>query len=247
MRLHHLEVVAFGPFADPVSIDFDALSDAGLFLLSGPTGAGKSSVLDAVCFALYGDVPGDRAIAKRLRSDHAAPDVAPRVVLEVTLSGRRFRIDRSPAWVRPKKRGTGTTSEQARVVISEHRPTTGDDADPDQDAWLPLSTRLDETGHLVTRLVGMTLPQQLDQKHQQTHDRLAKLRGAEFDRAYMRDMVADHDKDVKEFRQQAQTASDPDIKAFAQQTLPTIEEHDKMAHDTVKSLTAVGSSQPPRR
>lgn len=159
MRLHHLEVVGFGPFADPVSIDFDALSDAGLFLLSGPTGAGKSSVLDAVCFALYGDVPGDRAIAKRLRSDHAAPDVAPRVVLEVTLSGRRFKIDRSPAWVRPKKRGTGTTSEQARVVISEHRPATGDDADPDQDAWLPLSTRLDETGHLVTRLVGMTLPQ----------------------------------------------------------------------------------------
>jgi exonuclease SbcC len=162
MRLHHLEIVGFGPFADPVSIDFDSLSDAGLFLLSGPTGAGKSSVLDAVCFALYGDVPGDRAIAKRLRSDHAAPDVVPRVVLEVTLSGRRFRIDRSPAWVRPKKRGTGTTSEQARVVISEHRPGSveGDHAgDPGQDAWQPLSTRLDETGHLVTRLVGMTLPQ----------------------------------------------------------------------------------------
>ncbi|MGF9755676.1 SMC family ATPase [Microvirga sp. 0TCS3.31] len=154
MRLHHLQVVGFGPFADPVSIDFDALSDAGLFLLSGPTGAGKSSVLDAVCFALYGDVPGDRAVAKRLRSDHAADDVAPRVVLETTLSGRRFRIDRSPAWTRPKKRGTGTTTEQARVVISERRP-----ADDGQHLWHPLSTRLDEAGHLVTRLVGMTLPQ----------------------------------------------------------------------------------------
>ncbi|MBD3946192.1 AAA family ATPase [Nocardioides ganghwensis] len=163
MRLHHLEIVAFGPFADPVSIDFDTLSDAGLFLLSGPTGAGKSSVLDAVCFALYGDVPGDRAVAKRLRSDHAAPDVVPRVVLEVTLSGRRFRIDRSPAWVRPKKRGTGTTTEQARVVISEHRAERGpgavDGDDTEEGAWQPLSTRLDETGHLVTRLVGMTLPQ----------------------------------------------------------------------------------------
>ncbi|HEU4337824.1 MAG TPA: SMC family ATPase [Nocardioides sp.] len=154
MRLHHLQVVGFGPFADPVAIDFDALSDAGLFLLSGPTGAGKSSVLDAVCFALYGDVPGDRAAAKRLRSDHAADDVAPRVVLEATLSGRRFRIDRSPAWTRPKKRGTGTTTEQARVVISERRT-----ADDGQHLWHPLSTRLDETGHLVTRLVGMTLPQ----------------------------------------------------------------------------------------
>ncbi|RYB91714.1 SMC family ATPase [Nocardioides oleivorans] len=154
MRLHHLEVTAFGPFADRVSIDFDALSDAGLFLLSGPTGAGKSSVLDAVCFALYGDVPGDRAAAKRLRSDHAATDVVPRVVLEATLSGRRFRIDRSPAWSRPKKRGTGTTTEQARVVISERRS-----GDPGAPEWVPLSTRLDETGHLVTRLVGMTLPQ----------------------------------------------------------------------------------------
>lgn len=154
MRLHHLEVTGFGPFADPARIDFDALSDAGLFLLSGPTGAGKSSVLDAVCFALYGDVPGDRATAKRLRSDHAGDDVVPRVVLEATLSGRRFRIDRSPAWRRPKKRGTGTTTEQARVVISERR------RDPDgAEAWHPLSTRLDETGHLVTRLVGMTLPQ----------------------------------------------------------------------------------------
>ena len=126
MRLHQLEIVGFGPFADPVTIDFDALSDAGLFLLSGPTGAGKSSVLDAVCFALYGDVPGDRAAAKRLRSDHAAADVVPRVVLEATLSGRRFRIDRSPAWGRPKKRGDGTTTEQARVVISERarRPAT---------------------------------------------------------------------------------------------------------------------------
>jgi DNA repair protein SbcC/Rad50 len=155
MRLHHLEATAFGPFADRVRVDFDALSDAGLFLLSGPTGAGKSSVLDAVCFALYGDVPGDRSAAKRLRSDHAAPDVVPRVVLEATLSGRRFRIDRSPAWTRPKKRGTGTTTEQARVVISERR-THGDGG---AEEWLPLSTRLDETGHLVTRLVGMTLPQ----------------------------------------------------------------------------------------
>ena len=154
MRLHHLEITGFGPFADPARIDFDALSESGLFLLSGPTGAGKSSVLDAVCFALYGDVPGDRSTAKRLRSDHSADDVVPRVVLEATLSGRRFRIDRSPAWSRPKKRGTGTTTEQARVVISERRP-----AADGADAWHPLSTRLDETGHLVTRLVGMTLPQ----------------------------------------------------------------------------------------
>ncbi|MGA8256202.1 MAG: SMC family ATPase, partial [Nocardioides sp.] len=149
MRLHQLDVQAFGPFATSISVDFDDLSDAGLFLLSGATGAGKTSVLDAVCFALYGDVPGDRSSAKRLRSDQAAADVVPRVTLDVTLSGRRFRIVRSPAWERAKKRGTGTTVQQACVTISEFA---------DQQ-WQPLSSRIDETGDLVTRLVGMNLPQ----------------------------------------------------------------------------------------
>ncbi len=149
MRLHHLEMVAFGPFAERTRVDFDALSEAGLFLLSGATGAGKTSVLDAVCFALYGDVPGDRSAAKRLRCDQAAPDVAPRVVLEVTLGRRRFRVERSPAWERPKKRGAGLTTQQASVTMSERC----------DGAWTPLSSRLDETGDLVTRLVGMNLAQ----------------------------------------------------------------------------------------
>ena len=149
MRLHHLEVTAFGPFADEVTVDFDALSDAGLFLLAGATGAGKTSVLDAVCFALYGEVPGDRQTAKRLRSDQAAEGVRPSVGLELTLSGRRFRIVRSPAWERPKKRGSGSTTEQASVRLSERR----------DGAWHQLANRLDETGHLVTHLVGMNLAQ----------------------------------------------------------------------------------------
>ena len=153
MRLHKLEITAFGPFAETVRVDFDALSDAGLFLLTGPTGAGKSSVLDAVCFALYGDVPGDRGGAKRLRCDLAEEGAAPRVVLETTLAGRRFRIDRSPSWQRPKRRGSGLTTEQARVVVSE-RISTGGSAE-----WAPLATRLDESGHLLTRLIGMNLAQ----------------------------------------------------------------------------------------
>ena len=97
MRLHELEATAFGPFGGTVRVDFDALSDGGLFLLTGATGAGKTSVLDAVCFALYGEVPGDRQVAKRLRSDHAAPGVRPEVRLELTVAGRRFRLVRSPA------------------------------------------------------------------------------------------------------------------------------------------------------
>lgn len=149
MRLHQLTVTAFGPFAGTVRVDFDALSAAGLFLLSGATGAGKTTVLDAVCFGLYGDVPGDRATAKRLRSDHAEPSVRPQVVLEATLAGRRFRITRSPAWVRPKRRGTGTTTEPASVAVSER---IGAD-------WTPLTTRLDEAGQLVSGLLGMNMSQ----------------------------------------------------------------------------------------
>jgi exonuclease SbcC len=125
VRLHHLEITAFGPFADTVTVDFDHLSDAGLFLLSGATGAGKTSVLDAVCFALYGDVPGDRNAAKRLRADQAAAGAAPCVTLEATLSGRRFRIVRSPAWDRPKKRGTGTTTQQAPSRSRNGLPVPG--------------------------------------------------------------------------------------------------------------------------
>ncbi|MDF1602531.1 SMC family ATPase [Nocardioides sp. YIM 152315] len=149
MRLHRLRATAFGPFAGTIDVDFDQLSTAGLFLLSGPTGAGKTSVLDAVCFALYGDVPGDRNAAKRLRSDLAAPGVRPEVELEATLSGRRFRITRAPAWERPKKRGEGMTTEQASVVIAERV----------HGAWVTQSTRLDETGHLVSRLLGMNVAQ----------------------------------------------------------------------------------------
>jgi DNA repair protein SbcC/Rad50 len=149
MRLHHLSVTAFGPFVETVEIDFDRLSDAGLFLLSGATGAGKSSVLDAVCFALYGAVPGDRQHAGRLRSDQAPAGLAPRVVLEATLSGRRFRLVRSPAWDRPKKRGTGTTREQAKVTISQYA----------DGAFQPLTSRLDEAGDLVSGLLGMNLDQ----------------------------------------------------------------------------------------
>ncbi len=145
MRLHHLEIQAFGPFADRQSVDFDALSSQGLFLLNGPTGAGKSSVLDAVCFALYGSVPGARQAAKRLRSDHAAATVAPEVSLEFSAGGRRFRVVRSPAWDRPSRRGTGTTPEQARTLLSER---VGDE-------WVQKSARNDEAGHELHALLGM--------------------------------------------------------------------------------------------
>ncbi|GAA4354496.1 SMC family ATPase [Angustibacter luteus] len=149
MRLHRLRVEAFGPFAGTEEVDFDDL--AGLFLLHGPTGAGKSSVLDAVCFALYGQVPGARASGRpRLRSDHAAEGSAPRVTLEVTLAGRRLEITRSPEWHRPKKRGAGTTRAPASTDVREL--VHGE--------WQVLvGRRSDEAGLLLKDLLGMGMDQ----------------------------------------------------------------------------------------
>ena len=146
MRLHSLSLVAFGPFPDPVEIDFDTLNAAGVFLLSGATGAGKTSVLDAVAFALYGEVPGDRNTAKRLRSDLADPLTAPEVSAEFSVGARRFRITRSPAWQRAKRRGSGVTTLPARVTCLELI----------DGAWVTRSTRIDEVGHLITNLLGLT-------------------------------------------------------------------------------------------
>lgn len=145
MRLHHLEVQAFGPFADRHAVDVDALADAGLFLLHGDTGAGKTTLLDAVSFALFGTVPGARGGGDALRSHHADPAVPTEVVLEATLGGRRLRITRSPKQERPKKRGTGTTTDPARVSLEVHGPT----------GWMTRSTRLDEVGHELDALLGM--------------------------------------------------------------------------------------------
>jgi putative membrane protein len=78
---------------------------------------------------------------------------------------------------------------------------------------------------------NVTLPAGLDAKHKATRDRLAKLSGDAFDKAYMRDMVADHNKDVAEFQRVSKTAKDGDVKAFAAKTLPTLQEHQKMAKE----------------
>jgi DNA repair protein SbcC/Rad50 len=148
VRVHRLRITAFGPFAATVEVDLDALAAGGLFLLHGPTGAGKTSILDAVCFALYGVVPGSRQGA-RLRSDHAAEAVAPEVVCEFTASGRRFEVTRSPAWERPKKRGAGTTTEQARVLVRE---SVGGD-------WQPVTSRIDEAADLLDDVLGLGVDQ----------------------------------------------------------------------------------------
>ncbi|MGW3293333.1 AAA family ATPase [Streptomyces xiamenensis] len=154
MRLHRLTLTAFGPFGGTQHIDFDALSSGGLFLLHGPTGAGKTAILDGVCFALYGSVPGARQQAPGgLRSDHAEPDTATEVVLELTLGGRRLEVTRRPERERPKKRGTGTTTERAYSALRE-RTTDGAGG-----TWRALSRSHQEIGEELGQLLGMNREQ----------------------------------------------------------------------------------------
>ncbi|MDI3212958.1 SMC family ATPase [Arthrobacter sp. AL12] len=150
MRIHRLEISAFGPFAGTEHIDFDRLSAHGLFLLNGPTGAGKTSVLDAICFALYGSVPGARQDGKRLRSDHAEAAAEPRVTCEFSARGRHFEVSRSPAWDKPSARGrNGFTLQQANTLLRER--VDGE--------WIEKSGRNDEAGAEITDLLGMNRDQ----------------------------------------------------------------------------------------
>ncbi|WP_145502960.1 AAA family ATPase [Streptomyces sp. CFMR 7] len=151
MRLHRLTLTAFGPFGATQEVDFDALSSAGLFLLHGPTGAGKTSVLDAVCYALYGAVPGARqSPGATLRSDHAPADLPTEVQLELTVGGRRLEVTRSPAQPRPKRRGDGFTQEKAQSRLRERDPEGG---------WKALSKSHQEIGEELVQLIGMSRDQ----------------------------------------------------------------------------------------
>ncbi|HEX4805467.1 MAG TPA: SMC family ATPase, partial [Conexibacter sp.] len=151
MRLHRLRLTAFQAFAGAEEVDFDALGESGLFLLHGDTGAGKTTLLDAVCFALYGQVPGARARDARLRSDHASPDVRTEVELEATLRERRLRVVRRPQQERPKLRGEGTTTEHHACTVEELDPASGE--------WTVLAARADEARHELDALLGMTCDQ----------------------------------------------------------------------------------------
>jgi len=150
VRIHRLEISAFGPFAGTERIDFDRLSSHGLFLLNGATGAGKTSVLDAICFALYGSVPGARQDGKRLRSDHAEAAAEPRVTCEFSAKGRHFEVSRSPAWDKPSARGrNGFTVQQANTLLRERI----------DGAWVEKSGRNDEAGAEITDVLGMNRDQ----------------------------------------------------------------------------------------
>jgi len=117
MRPARIELVAFGPYAGRQVIDFRSLGARTLFLICGPTGAGKTAVLDAMAFSLFGQSSGSERSERKLRSDHAAPDLPTEICFDFQLKDQGFRVVRTPAQERPKKRGEGTTTQGATATL----------------------------------------------------------------------------------------------------------------------------------
>ncbi|PYF99346.1 exonuclease SbcC [Georgenia satyanarayanai] len=146
MRIHHLSLEAVGPFAGHHEVDLDQLSAGGLFLLEGPTGSGKSTLIDAITFGLYGTL-GSPARDDRLPSAHA-PGAEPVIEVVFSTGAGIYRVRRTPAFQRPKRRGEGTTRQNATARLWRLESVS----DPSGE---PLATTTQEVGTEVRRIVRL--------------------------------------------------------------------------------------------
>ena len=147
MKVLKLELQAFGPFADRQAIDFRQLGDNPLFLINGPTGAGKSAILDAICFALYGKTATEKREAGDMRCDQADVNTLTEVTLDFALGTKQYRVTRSPQQQRPKARGEGFTLDTGQATLWEIQP--------DGTPRLLVARKLNEVTQLIEKLSGM--------------------------------------------------------------------------------------------
>lgn len=127
MKPVKLIISAFGPFAGKTEIDFERLGGQGLYLITGDTGAGKTTIFDAITFALYGEASGDVRRADMFRSKYAKAEVPTYVEFTFDYRGKRYLVKRNPEYLRPKGRGTGFTTQKAEAVLiypDEREPVT---------------------------------------------------------------------------------------------------------------------------
>ncbi|TFC82097.1 SMC family ATPase [Cryobacterium sp. TmT2-59] len=158
MKIKRLRIAGFGPYKNEQVIDFQRFDADGIFLISGKTGAGKSSILDAVCFALYASVPRYEGTESQLRSDHCDPDDLTFVELEFGLNGQNYRIYRTPRYEKNKKRGVGTTMSQpdARLDVFDRVGDSGAaDGAADGAGWRSIATRPVDVGHELARILPL--------------------------------------------------------------------------------------------
>ena len=117
MRPIRLELSAFGPYAGRTVVDFDKLGTSGLYLITGNTGAGKTTLFDAITYALYGEASGENREPAMLRSKYADPETPTEVVLTFRYRGKEYTVKRNPEYQRPAKRGNGVKTQKAEAEL----------------------------------------------------------------------------------------------------------------------------------
>lgn len=144
MKPISLTIEAFGPYRDSVTLDFSALQDHSMFLISGPTGAGKTSILDAMVYALYGEPSGEVRKTDAIRSDFAEPERMTRVDFSFAIGEAQYRVERLPKqWV-AKKRGTGMREQNASATVYEMK----------DGEWKVIATSAAAIRDTVQRIIG---------------------------------------------------------------------------------------------
>ena len=144
MKPISLTIEAFGPYRDSVTLDFSALRDHSMFLISGPTGAGKTSILDAMVYALYGEPSGEVRKTDAIRSDFAEPERMTRVDFSFAIGEAQYRVERLPKqWV-AKKRGTGMREQNASATVYEMK----------DGEWKVIATSAAAIRDTIQRIIG---------------------------------------------------------------------------------------------
>ncbi len=150
MRIHQVQITGFGPFHETQIVDLDQFADHGIFVITGRTGAGKSSILDAIVYALYDSAPRyGNSGGRQLRSDHCAPGDPTRVELIFSAGGQTYRIVRTPEYVRPKARGAGLTTEKPTAELSRR----------EGDQWVGIASQLRTVGEELHQILPLRCDQ----------------------------------------------------------------------------------------
>lgn len=149
MKPYLLALSAFGPYPGKAELDFSELKERKLFLIHGPTGAGKTSILDAICYALYGDTSGNERRAQEMRSHHAHSETVTEVCFEFGLGQSRYKVTRSPQQGRPKNRGSGIIQEPAKATL-----WMASNSDSKTFAWRVMETQPAKVTGTIEKLLG---------------------------------------------------------------------------------------------